>query len=108
MRTIAFIVESLSERGGKPAAAGRCAEDAIHAGDEFQRVVRYARAETLADFGEPPSAVEERPASVRVTGIRTYRRDVQVLDHGMTGELLLDTVSMPPMEPGDVLEGECP
>ncbi len=86
-----FIVKGwVTGESGRLTVIGRCGDEPIQVGDEFDALVRYKRPKYPDELGGSPSPIEEKPVKLRVEYIRAYEQQLSELGRGMTGSLVLD------------------
>lgn len=91
-RQLRFSVEAQTNEVDKIYVSGRVRGDSVRVGDCFER--------TLGELGH------ERPVSLIVRAILTYRKYVNQVDRGMTAELELEAKDRELLSVGEVLIGQ--
>lgn len=86
---IAFIVDGFVQ-GEHFTAIGRCGDEPIRLGDEFDAIYRLKRRRYPEEMGDEPVREEEYPVSLKVTCIHAYGRSLPVLGQCMTGSITIE------------------
>jgi len=86
---IEFIVDGIVE-DQNVTLIGRCGDEPIALGDEFDAIYRLKPRRYPDELGDPPSRLEEHPVSLRVVAISAYGRSFPILGQGTTGSISVE------------------
>jgi hypothetical protein len=99
---IEFIIDDFA-RGEHFTAIGRCGDEPIRLGDEFDAIYRLKKRRYPDEMGDEPIREEERPVSLKVSCIHAYGRSLPLLGQGMTGSIAVDGRGTELIAPGWIL-----
>jgi hypothetical protein len=105
-RKIEFYVHGIVEgESGLLRIIGRCCEDTVRVGDEFESVYGY-KFETDADGRELTLHLNPTAVRLRIVRAHAYGQFLDFLSTGMTGTLDLEGAGMELVRPALVLGGD--
>ena len=87
-KPIEFIIVGFVE-GQYLTLIGRCGDEPIALGDEFNAIYRLKRRHYPDESGDAPVRVEEQAVSLRVVAIQAYGRSFDILGQGSTGSITI-------------------
>ena len=99
---IEFIIDGFVH-GDHLTVIGRCGDEPIHSGDEFDAIYRLKKRRYPDEMGDEPVREEEYPVSLKVTCIHAYGRSLPVMGQGMTGSIVVDGCGAGRIAPGWIL-----
>jgi len=99
---VGFIIDTVVQEESL-VILGRCGDAPIHVGEVFDAVFHYKPRRYPDESGSQPVRDLERPASIRVIGIESYKRSLDCLGEGMTGSLTIEGEGLEHLAPGWIL-----
>jgi hypothetical protein len=102
IKPIEFCVDGFSV-GDRFTVVGRCGDEPIDVGDEFDAVYRFKKRRYPDELGDEPVREEEVPVVLRVVCIHAYQRSLPALGQGMTGSIAVEGSGLEFISPGWIL-----
>jgi hypothetical protein len=88
-KPIEFMVVGFVE-GQNVTLIGRCGDEPIARGDEFNAIYRLKPRRYPEESGDLPVRMEEHLVSLRVVAIQAYGRSFDILGQGSTGSITVE------------------